>query len=522
MTKDLSIKISIDNKTGELKVIQKEIDGLNNKVNSTSTSADKFAKRLTDMAHAAVGIYAINKAFEATENIIKSLIDTASEFERFDTILTTLEGSSKKAQKSMDWIVDFASTTPYQLNQVTDSFVKLKSYGIDPVDKTLRTLGDAASAMGKDLNQAVEAMADAVVGENERLKEFGIRAAQQGDKIAYSWTDASGKMKNIVVKNNSEVIKSTLNAIFNSKYAGAMEAQSKTYAGMLSNMSDNWTKFQMELMDDGAFVAVKALIKTMGDEFNRVYKNILENTGEFNNSFGSYIHDAIITIGKFANAFEGVALVTSTVFNSIKTVVSGIAAFILNRVNFIIDSVNKIPGVDIDNSLLKSLEDGYIENAKDGIESIKKSFEGLVDYEQLASNIAKEYTANIKELGNEAEKTAKKTKVVGASDGAFKGFNAGDAAEKQAKAAADVYDKYLSIVGTKEEQFTRSMSETMRALAESGTLTAEQLQEAFAVLNKDYEINLTINGLDDMQSKFDDMIDSQISLATGVNDWGTI
>lgn len=109
----------------------------------------------------------------------KGVMDTASEFERYETILTTLEGSAEKAKKSMAWISDFAARTPYEMNEVTDSFVKLKAYGLDPLkDGLLNSLGDTAAAMGKPVMQVVEAIADAVTGENERLKEFGTAQIQ--------------------------------------------------------------------------------------------------------------------------------------------------------------------------------------------------------------------------------------------------------------------------------------------------------------------------------------------------------
>ncbi|MDG4813775.1 hypothetical protein P8629_12270, partial [Hydrogenovibrio sp. 3SP14C1] len=85
--------------------------------------------------------------------------------------LETIEGSQEKAKASLDWIAGFAKKTPYDLAQVTESFVKLKAYGIDPIaDDALRILGDTGSAMGKSLDQAVEAFADAATGEFERLK----------------------------------------------------------------------------------------------------------------------------------------------------------------------------------------------------------------------------------------------------------------------------------------------------------------------------------------------------------------
>lgn len=184
-------------------------------------------------------------------------VDTAAEFERFRTILTTLEGSSKKADKSMAWISDFAAKTPYSMKEVTDQFVKLRAYGFDPTNGSLKTLGDTAAAMGKPLESAVEAIADAVTGENERLKEFGIKAAAVGDKFVYTYTQNGKTMRVAANKNSREAIQATLMAIWNSKYGGSMDKLSQTWEGMVSNLGDQWDRFKLLVMQGGAFDFLK-------------------------------------------------------------------------------------------------------------------------------------------------------------------------------------------------------------------------------------------------------------------------
>jgi len=192
------------------------------------------------------------------------LVDTASQFEQFRTVLETVEGSSQKAQKSMDWVSNFAAKTPYELDQVMEAFVKLRAYGINPTDGLLATLGDTASAMGKPLNMAVEAIADAITGENERLKEFGIKAQSKGGRTRYEYSDREGKTKYKVVKSdNREQIRETLAAIWNERYAGAMEKMSKTYKGMMSNLADQWTRFKMMVMQNGAFDFIKGKLEKL-------------------------------------------------------------------------------------------------------------------------------------------------------------------------------------------------------------------------------------------------------------------
>lgn len=185
--------------------------------------------------------------------LTRSVINTSAEFESYQATLETIEGSADKARQSLDWISEFAKTTPYDVAQVTAAFIKLKAYGIDPIaDDALRTLGDTASAMGKDLNQAVEALADAQTGEFERLKEFGIRAKQQGDEVTFSWTQ-NGEELTETVKKSATDIRNFLLETMGNRFTGAMDRQSRTWNGMMSNLGDTWTGFQRKIGEAGFF-----------------------------------------------------------------------------------------------------------------------------------------------------------------------------------------------------------------------------------------------------------------------------
>lgn len=206
----------------------------------------------------------------------RTLLTTAAQFEKFESILTTIEGSSDKAKASMAWVTDFAGKTPYELAQVTDAFVKLKAYGIDPQSGALASAGDAAAAMGKPLEQAVEALADAMTGENERLKEFGITSQTTGDTIVYRWQQNGKSMVATAKKNSKDQIQATIEGIWNSKYKGAMDKLSTTWDGMTSNLGDQWTVFQKDVMNSGAFDFLKNELKSLLTEIDR-----MKETGEY-------------------------------------------------------------------------------------------------------------------------------------------------------------------------------------------------------------------------------------------------
>nr|DAO90831.1 MAG TPA: tail tape measure [Caudoviricetes sp.] len=264
-----------DRATRTLRTIRERFAMLNNgKVGAAMAQV----ARATDQATAALKHYAAAGAVitAGAGFMIKGIIDTASQFETFRAQLTTLEGSSEKARASMDWISDFAVKTPYELDEVTEAFVKLKSYGLDPMkDNLLLTMGNAAAGANKDLIQGVEALADAVVGQNTRLKEFAsIDAKISGDKVIYNYTDSTGKQRRAMAdKNNREQIRATLQTIWNEKYGGAMDKLSQTWAGKISNISDAWGAFKRMIADAGVFNYLKEKLGSLLDKIDAMKNN---------------------------------------------------------------------------------------------------------------------------------------------------------------------------------------------------------------------------------------------------------
>ena len=107
------------------------------------------------------------------------IVEVQREFDVLNSSLITVTGSSQAAAREMEWIKKFAKETPFGLAQATQAFVKMKSLGLDPSREALTSYGNTASAMGKDLNQMIEAVADASTGQFERLREFGRCSAAE-------------------------------------------------------------------------------------------------------------------------------------------------------------------------------------------------------------------------------------------------------------------------------------------------------------------------------------------------------
>lgn len=185
---------------------------------------------------------------------IRGIVNTAAAFEKLEASLVTVTGSTEKATQAMEGIKTFATETPFQVQEITDAFIKLKSLGIAPTEENLRSFGNTASAMGKSLNQMIEAIADAATGEFERLKEFGIKAKSEGDKVSFTFQGVT-----TTIGKNADEITGYLQSIGETTFASGMANQMDTLDGAFSNFSDTVDNAITKLSKESGF---NALIKS--------------------------------------------------------------------------------------------------------------------------------------------------------------------------------------------------------------------------------------------------------------------
>lgn len=194
----------------------------------------------------------------ATAGLLAAPLKAAADMEKLQVALkTALGGNIKETEKSFKVINDFAARTPYGLEEVMGGFIKLKNMGLDPSNKSLQSYGNTASAMGKSLNDMIEAVTDATTGEFERLKEFGIKASSTKDKVTFLFRG----VKTTIAKDAASIEK-YLQKIGDTYFAGGIVEQSKTMYGQLSTLQDN---FKM---------AAAALGKTLIPSVNELFKRV--------------------------------------------------------------------------------------------------------------------------------------------------------------------------------------------------------------------------------------------------------
>ena len=115
-----------------------DVDYLGDEFRETGREAEKANKKfsktekgLGGLKRAALGVAAGFSAMSAATK----LIEVAREFDVINASLVTMTGSTEAAQEAFGQIQEFAKTTPYDLAQVANAFVKLKAMGLDPSEE---------------------------------------------------------------------------------------------------------------------------------------------------------------------------------------------------------------------------------------------------------------------------------------------------------------------------------------------------------------------------------------------------
>lgn len=219
---------------------------------------------------AAAGVRLLAGAYAAMRlsALVRDIISTNVEFDRLQASLVTVTGSQEAANAAFEELLRFTAQTPFQINEVVGAFIKLKALGLDPSIEALRSYGNTSSAMGKSLDQLIEAVADAATGEFERLKEFGIRASAQGDQIAFTFRGTT-----TVVERSSEAIQSYLRRIGELDFAGGMDLQMQTLGGRMSNLEDSASRLQRAFGERG----LNAVVTDLTTKFTRLNDAMARN-----------------------------------------------------------------------------------------------------------------------------------------------------------------------------------------------------------------------------------------------------
>lgn len=225
----------VNTRLREVRARMSELRSAGNNMNNEFGNSVNWMSKLKMAAKAFIAV----KVVGWLKDVHSQAYETRKEFAKYEAVLRNTFQSQKKANDAMKMLQQLAADTPSSLQEWTEAYIKLVNRGVKPTSQELVNMGDLAASQGKSVDQLIEAILDAMTGENERLKEFGIKASKSGETTKFSFRGVTTE-----VRNSEDAIKDYLLSLGRvDGIAGSMAVQMQELEGIQSNLGDTMDAF---------------------------------------------------------------------------------------------------------------------------------------------------------------------------------------------------------------------------------------------------------------------------------------
>ena len=281
--------------------VVKKLDQIDDKVEETESTFSRLGNFIKTSFSIAAGIGLANVGFKLVQGIKdfgKAMIDTNAQMQTYEQSFKVLTGSAEEAGEIIEWVKEQAKATPFDVPGLINASQMLMTWGLD-LKEWFTVVGDVAAGMNRPLSQVVNAIGTLATGQTgeavRRFRDLGINLREFSDQLEF---DAQGSL----VTPLEEAIP-IVRQIMIDKFGGMMEAQSKTWAGVMSNMADTWEQFVQ--------VVGEPIFETLNEQLSSLYQWVEEN-GEAIESFARDLGrllgtalDALLDLGKALGSVLG-------------------------------------------------------------------------------------------------------------------------------------------------------------------------------------------------------------------------
>ena len=232
---------------------------LRDSLRATDQAAESAGARLLGMAKAAAGLASAAFGITALARATQGMLATGDQFERLQVTMTALMGSLREGEAATAWVKQFAKDTPHQVTEVTDAFIKLKGFGLDPMDGTLQAIVDQNAKLGKgteNLTGITLALGQAWAKQKLQGEEI-MQLVERGVPVWELLGQATGRTTAELqaMSEAGTLGRDTIAALIKAMGAGATGAAAANMSllsGYVSNLRDEWAEFQAAVAQAGA------------------------------------------------------------------------------------------------------------------------------------------------------------------------------------------------------------------------------------------------------------------------------
>lgn len=310
-------------------------------LNRVTESSASFLTTLRDVTITlGMAREAVNLVRDVTMGWAADIIKVNAEMERLQFLLkgmSTAADPVREAANQVKYLRDFAKQAPFALSAISDTFVKMKATGLDPMNGSLKSLADGIAAFGgtdetlKRATIAITQMSGKGVIQMEELRQqLGEAIPRAVELMARSMGLTTGQLISTISKGTLES-KSALNAFFlemDRTFGGAAQEQMQSFNGMLSRTRTLIQDLALKAGEAGFFDAVKTQLKDFNTMLTGpVASDFAVKLGQVLGDFVGYIRQGIEWIFRMRNEIIMVGEAAAIAFGS-RLAINGLMSII--------------------------------------------------------------------------------------------------------------------------------------------------------------------------------------------------
>lgn len=333
MAKNISINLDLDTgnftarmrgATGELEKFRGNLGRTDKSLKNTERHTRQWGRGLRDLV-ITVGLarHALLNLNDVILGLPRSIIKANAELERMKMLMVGLGGSTdgwqkanEDAEKSVESIYAMAKRAPFEVQALTDSYVKLKAAGIDPSAGAMQGLVDSVAKFGGTSEQlkrasiAIQQMAGkGVISMEELRQQLGEAVPNAVMLMARATNMSMGELVKKISTGSVEA-QSALKAMFRQmqlENGGSALLMTDTWDGMTQRMKTSWIELQKIVGEAGFFDEAKQAMSELVDEFMQSAdaQRLAHDLGETLGAMVKNLVEVVKFVYEYSDAIKG-------------------------------------------------------------------------------------------------------------------------------------------------------------------------------------------------------------------------
>lgn len=427
MANDGTVKIGV-----EFENTDKEIAALKSQLSGISKAATTSLTTVTSLTKTAITgtLKAITAAGTAAGGFIAYGTSYNSQIEQFQTSFEVMSGSAQKAAETIETLKKMGAATPFELPDLAETTQLLMNYGFtaDDAISKMSMLGDIAQGDSEKMKRIATAygqMSSAgkvMLEDIKQMIEAGFNPLQEisqttGESMESLYARISaGELT--VEEITASIQRSTSEG---GKYFQSMEKQSKTAAGQISTLKDNFQQLAGAIAGDTSSALSEEFLPLLNEMIGTL-QTAFEQGGldGLAEAFGDSLAQLVVIAAEkipslmamgsdvIASIAQGIRDNADAIFDSFLEVLMSLPGFVVENLGILLD---------VGSIFITKLCDGVINNADEladtAVDTVVMLGNFLIKNAPKLAKAAKELIkALAKAIGNQVPALKPFTKVI--------------------------------------------------------------------------------------------------------------